>query len=122
MGKLLSFRPRNKSKSVEPLLEQASDSHIALHRLMAQARITYQGKLEAFEYNRAQLVEIETFINNASRYFEWVLDEQAELSIIGNLPIELVKDSRKILDERIKKYEESQLRKVYAVQTGDKGA
>lgn len=118
MGKLLSFRARKQPKSVEPLLEQASESHIYVHRLMAQARLTFQNKPETFEYNRAMLVEIETFINNVSRYLEWVQDEQAELSIIGNLPIELVKERHRILGERIKKWEEAQLRRVVAQQIG----
>jgi hypothetical protein len=122
MGKLLTFRARKQPKTVEPLLEQASESHIYIHRLMAQVRLTYQNKPDAYEYNRQMLVGIESYINDSSRYLEWVLDEQAELSIIGNLPIELVRKRHQILGERITKWEEAQLRRIVAVQTGDKGA
>jgi hypothetical protein len=115
MGSLISFHGRIKPKTVDNLLDEASECHTYIHRLKAEARLTYGTKGDTFEYVRGLLAELESYLNNSSHYLEWVQDQQAELSILGNLPIELMEDRYEKIGKRIKAYRAKNLPRVIAL-------
>lgn len=122
MGQLISFNARIKPKTVDNLLDEASECHTFIHRLKAEARLTYGTKGDTFEYVRGMLAELETYLNNSSRYLEWVQDQQADLSILGNLPLELMEERYEKLGKRIAAYKARKLRRVIAYEVGGKQA
>ena len=115
MGHIISLKPYLRLKTVDFLLEEASESHTFIHRLMAEARLTYGTKSDTFEYVRTMLSGIEGYINNSTKYLEWVQDRQAELAITGNLPIETVRERYKKLGQRIADYEAAHPQRIIAV-------
>lgn len=104
MGQLIRLNARIKPKTVDNLLEMASESHVYIHRLMAEARITYGPNSDTFQYVRGMLATIEKYLNDSTKYLEQVQDQQAELSITGNLPIEMMEERYDKLNKRIKAY------------------
>lgn len=104
MGQLIRLNAKIKPKTVDNLLEMASESHVYIHRLMAEARITYGPNSDTFQYVRGMLATIEKYLNDSTKYLEQVQDLQAELSILGNLPIELMEERHQRIGQRIAAY------------------
>lgn len=104
MGNLIRLNSRIKPRTVDGLLEMASESHVYIHRLMAEARLTYGTNSETFLYVQGMLAVIEKYLNDSTRYLEGVQDRQAELSILGNLPIEVMEERLDKLTQRVKAY------------------
>ena len=115
MGHIISLKPYLRLRTVDVLLDEASESHTFIHRLMAEARLTYGTKSDTFEYVRTMLSGIEGYINNSTKYLEWVQDRQAELAITGNLPIETMRERYKKLGQRIADYEKAHPQRIIAV-------
>jgi hypothetical protein len=59
MGSLISFKARITPKTVDNLLDEASECHTFIHRLKAEARLTYGTKGDTFEYVRGMLEGLE---------------------------------------------------------------
>jgi hypothetical protein len=122
MGHILRFKARITPRTVDILLDTASEIHPYIHRLKAVARSTYGEKHETYKYISDYLAGFDQYINDTSRYFEAIQDDQAELSILGNLPLEIMEDRYKRLGQRIEAYKAKKLRRVIALPVEEKRA
>jgi hypothetical protein len=115
MGQLIKFRARITPKTVDNLLDEASEIHPYVRRLKAMARHTYGEKSEDYQYVNTYLTAFESYLNNSTYYHEAVQDEQADLSITGNLPIELMEKRYEMLGQRIAAYKAKKMRRIIAL-------
>lgn len=122
MGQILRFKSRITPRTVDMLLDEGSEIHPYIHRLKALARNTYGEKHETYKYISEYLAGFDQYINNTSRYFEAVQDDQADLSILGNLPLELMEERYEKLGQRIAAYKARKLRRVIAIRSEGRGA
>lgn len=114
MGQLIRFKSRITPKTVDNLLDEASEIHPYIRRLKAMARQTYGVKSEDYQYVHDYLSAFENYLNNSSRYHEAVQDDQGELSITGNLPLEILEERDLRLQQRIAAVKRMRLRRVIA--------